>query len=299
MKSPAAVNGKPVADRRSGTTKPVADRRSRSSVVPYNPQLHNLVEGKQKWAVPLPESTKAKGFLGWHQRGYLPHHDLPWVTQFVTMRLADSLPTSRRHEWEHLLKIEDDRERRRQLEEYLDRGRGECWLGQARVAKLAEGALLHFNNQRYELKAWVVMPNHMHVLVDIWETPLSDIAKSWKSHIAREGNRLMGRSGEMWQREYLDTVIKTDERRRVAIRYIENNPVKAGLVRCAAEWGWSSAKFRGKDGRLVCSEDVSRSQTGAPEPQSRSQTGAPAAGDCGAPVCDRLTAPDSKSRPSV
>jgi|ERR1035437_4768888 REP element-mobilizing transposase RayT len=240
----------------TGAPQTGAPRRARSSTPPYNPGLQKLVDGKQAWAVPLDEDAKAKGFLGWHQRGYLPHYDAPGVTQIVTLRLVDSLPASRRGEWEHLLRIEDNRERRRRLEAYLDRGLGECWLRQPAIAKLTEGALRFFDGQRYRLAAWVVMPNHLHVLVDVWETPLAELVKSWKGFVARGANKLLGRSGEFWEREYLDTVIEGDEHRRTAVRYIENNPAKAKLVLDPKEWPWSSARFRDEFGRLKGSADV-------------------------------------------
>ena len=94
------------------------------------------------------------------------------------------MPASRRGEWEHLLKIEDEREKRTKLEEYLDRGVGECHLRDARIAKLMEEALLFFHHQRYELPAWCVMPNHVHVLVHVWQTPLSKIVQNWKRYVA-------------------------------------------------------------------------------------------------------------------
>ena len=232
-----------------------APRRARSSTPPYNPGLQKLVDGKQVWAVPLDEDAKAKGFLGWHQRGYLPHYDAPGVTQIVTLRLADSLPASRHSEWEHLLCIEDNRERRRRLEAYLDRGLGECWLRQPAIAKLTEDALRFFDGQRYQLQAWVVMPNHVHLLVDVWETPLAKLVKSWKIFVAREANKLLDRSGEFWEREYLDTVIEDEDHRRTAVRYIENNPTKAKLVLDPKEWPWSSARFRDEFGRIKGSAD--------------------------------------------
>lgn len=74
--------------------------------------LRQLVEEKNHWNRPLTEAERAQGFLGWHERGYLPHCDYPGLLQLVTFRLADSLPASRRGEWEHLLKIENLRERR-------------------------------------------------------------------------------------------------------------------------------------------------------------------------------------------
>src|SRR5437899_10142982 len=84
--------------------------------------LHQLVDAKNRWSRPLTEDERALGFLGWHERGYLPHCDYPGLVQFVTFRLIDSLPASRRGEWEHLLKIEDLVEKRPKLEQYLDRG---------------------------------------------------------------------------------------------------------------------------------------------------------------------------------
>lgn len=315
---------------RSQTGAPAGPRpRPGRSTPPYNPGLQKLVAGKQAWAVPLDAEAKAKGFRGWHQRGYLPHYDAPGVTQFVTLRLVDSLPASRRGEWEHLLKIEtalptgaptysrligsshlESRsqtgaphhggsadvssafraanpagtkttaggnenaqsrsqtgaparvaagpERRRKLETYLDRGLGECWLRQPAIAKLTEDALRFFDGQRYALGAWVIMPNHVHLLVDVWDTPLAELIKSWKCFPAREGNKLLGRTGEFWEREYLDPVIKDEEHRQTAVRYTENNPTKAKLVLNPSDWPWSSARFRDEYGVLKCPKAESR-----------------------------------------
>lgn len=242
------MSARPVANdlSRSQTGAPSAGR----STPPYNPGLHRLVEGKQAWDVPLDHDAKKRGFLGWHQRGYLPHYDVPWVTQIVTLRLVDSLPASRRSEWEHMLRIENNRERRKRLEAYLDRGLGECWLRHPAMAELAEGALRFFDGQRYALAAWVVMPNHLHLLVDVWDVPLAKLVKSWKNFVARKANQIAGRNGPFWEREYLDTVIQDETHRRTAVRYIESNPVKAGLVCDAKEWQWSSARHRDEFGRL-------------------------------------------------
>lgn len=225
-------------------------RRSAQSSPPYNPGLYKMVKGKQAWAEPLDEEAKARGFRGWHQRGYLPHHDVPGIRQFVTLRLVDAMPVSRRSEWEALLRIEDDRHRRSKLEEYLDRGLGECWLRRPRIAALVENAFRFFDGQRYRLRAWAVMPNHAHVLVEVWQTPLAEVLHSWKSFTAREANRLLGRRGAFWEREYWDAKMRHDEQEREAARYIEANPVKAGLTKEARKWAWSSARFRDEYGVL-------------------------------------------------
>lgn len=252
----ALPSGKPgeernVAGSTTGERKPTASRRSVGlSRPPYNPALHQLVQGKQAWAEPLDEQARAKGFIGWHQRGYLPHRDTPGLIQFVTFRLHDSFPAARREEWEALLGIEDNRQRRTRLEQYLDRGHGPCWLGQAPIASVAEGALRHFNHERYDLLAWVVMPNHVHVLIQTRQQPLAHVLQSWKRFIAREANLLLEREGPFWEREYWDTYMR-DEAQMVKARcYIDQNPVKAGLTREAKAWPWSSARFRDPYGRL-------------------------------------------------
>jgi putative transposase len=238
---------------------------------PKREYLRELVAEKNRWSDrQLAEEERAIGFLGWHERGYLPHCDFPNLVQFVTFRLADSMPESRRGEWAHLLKIEDDREKRTKLEEYLDRGVGECHLRDLRVAKLAEDAMLHFHNERYELLAWCVMPNHVHVLVHVWNWPLWKMVQSWKHFVQTQAKRLFAErrpparldektnrneprrcSALQWQREYWDTFMRDEAQEKTAVRYIENNPVKAKLCRVPEEWPFSSAKFRDEYARLV------------------------------------------------
>jgi REP element-mobilizing transposase RayT len=180
----------------------------------------------------------------------LPHCDKPGLTQFITIRLADSMPVSRRAEWEIFLKLEDNREKRKQLESYLDRSLGECWLRRPEIAALAENVLLFFEGKRYQLRAWVIMPNHVHVLFDVWNVPLSQLIQSWKRYIAREANKLLGRDGTFWEREYWDTYMRDKPQTMAAVKYIESNPTKAGLVREAKDWPWSSARFRDNYGAL-------------------------------------------------
>ena len=206
--------------------------------------LRELVYQKNKWDEPLSDEDKANGFLGWHERGYLPHCDKPGLVQLVTLRLVDSLPISRRGEWEHLLKIEDARERRKKLESYLDRGVGECWLQIPKVAGCVEGAILFHHGARYELLAWCLMPNHAHVLVHVWDWPLAKMLQNWKSVSAVAANKQLKRAGSFWQREYWDTFVRDEEQEQKAIRYIENNPVNAKLCRASEEWPFSSARFR-------------------------------------------------------
>lgn len=230
--------------------------------------VSHLVIGKNEWSEPLSEAAKAKGFKGWHERGYLPHCDKPGLIQFVTIRLWDSLPTSRRGEWEHLLAVtarsnaprsgarsiasRDDeavakarREQRRKLEAYLDRSHGECFLRDQRIADLIERTICFHHGQRFDLLAWVVMPNHVHTLFKVSGTsPLSKIMQNWKSISAVAANKLLNRSGDFWQEDYWDTFMRDEEQTRKAIRCIENNPVKAKLCRTPEAWPFGSARFR-------------------------------------------------------
>ena len=217
---------------------------------PYNPGVRDLVEGKRARDARTSPALQKQGFRGWHERGYLPHRDSPGLIQFITYHLADAFPTELLGEWAALLRIEQERERRKELEAYLDKGRGQCWLRQSRIAALCEAAFLHFHGQRYLLKAWCLMPNHVHVLVQVTTVPMAAFVKSWKGFTARECNSVLGRSGAFWADDYWDTYMRDSDQERRTVRYIESNPVKAVLVRAAPEWNWSSARLRDEYGVL-------------------------------------------------
>lgn len=221
-------------------------RRAAGAAMPMQAKrnVNELVRDKQAWAEPLLPGDKENGFRGWYSRGYLPHFDAPGVRQMITYRLADSMPAERRHEWEPLLAIKDERQRRIKIESYLDKGAGECLLRRPDMAALVQENFLHFDGKRYRLLAWVVMPNHVHVLIETTEIPLAEIIQGWKSFTAKVINRMLQRTGELWQREYFDRFIRDEEHFRKTVRYIENNPVEVGLVKSAEEWQFGSAKFR-------------------------------------------------------
>lgn len=129
------------------------------------------------------------------------------------------------------------------IEAYLDAGRGDCWLKDPRISELVADALRFFHTQRYELGPWVVMPNHVHVIVRRSGTHLLDaIVKGWKGFTGREANKLLGRTGEpFWAREYYDHLVRDDTERARLADYIHDNPVKAGLCARWEDWRWSSA----------------------------------------------------------
>ncbi len=129
------------------------------------------------------------------------------------------------------------------IEAYLDAGRGECWLKEARIGEVVAGALRFFHGQRYDLGPWVVMPNHVHVIVRPLVPQLLDqIMKSWKGYTAREANKLLKKTGgSFWAREYYDHIVRDEEERARLADYIHDNPVKAGLCARWEDWKWSSA----------------------------------------------------------
>ncbi|MBZ0271172.1 transposase [bacterium] len=179
---------------------------------------------------------------GWHSRGYLPHFDSAFATQLVTYRLADAMPRDVVERLRLSAEHEGDAALRKRLDSYLDAGRGACWLAQENIAEIVVNAWKHFDGDRYRLHAWVVMPNHVHVIVQpIAPHLLAKIVQSWKSFTAKQINKAVGREGQVWQVEYWDRFIRNEEHYKSAVTYIHENPVVAGLVARADEWKWSSA----------------------------------------------------------
>jgi len=216
--------------------------------VTVKPQhLKKLLDAKRQWSEPLAPEEIAKGFKGWYSSKYLPHFDAPGTQQFITYRLADALPASRRSEWEVFLKLANDLEKQRRIEAYLDRGHGECHLRDPRIAALVQGNLWHHDGVKYRLLAWVVMPNHVHALIELWQVPMGKILHGWKSYTAKEANKILGREGVFWEDDYFDRKIRDEQHFGRVVRYIENNPVNARLVRAPEDWPWSSARYRAKE----------------------------------------------------
>jgi REP element-mobilizing transposase RayT len=165
--------------------------------------------------------------------------------------LADSLPQTVLLQLEAELKTlptgKRDVERRKRVEAWIDAGHGSCVLRKPSIADMVQGSLLTFDSERYRLLAWVVMPNHVHVLFQPengWT--VARIVAAWKKFTARkicDDRRDSGESSvaPVWHREYWDRFIRDQIHFEQTVEYIHLNPVKAGLVVSAENWRWGSA----------------------------------------------------------
>jgi REP element-mobilizing transposase RayT len=176
----------------------------------------------------------------WYHPRNLPHFDAALVTQAITYRLADSLPNTVAQRLADELTPDDEPRYRRRVEAYLDAGHGCCCLTQPVIAQDIIDTWRRFDGERYRLCAWVIMPNHVHVVITVMPGhTLGSIVQSWKSWT---GKRIKALTGSIsWQRDYWDRYIRDESHFRQTVAYIHENPVKAGLVRHAHDWPWSSA----------------------------------------------------------
>ncbi|HKP69346.1 MAG TPA: transposase [Pyrinomonadaceae bacterium] len=193
----------------------------------------------------LPKGLKSD--LGWYKRN-LPHFDGGEIPQFLTFRLFDSLPQSVLQQFREETEGQGKAGEaifRKNVEKYLDNGYGQCFLKNRDVAQIVANSLRFHDGAKYLLDSWVIMPNHAHILATPFPgIELSEIAHSIKSYTAHEANKVLGRTGQFWQHEPFDRYIRNSRHYWNVVRYIENNPVKAGLCREATDWEFSSA-FKG------------------------------------------------------
>ncbi len=183
----------------------------------------------------------------------LPHWYQPGVSYFVTFRTEDSIPieVSRRwhadrsewleqrgissvdRDWRDRLRLLPEAIRRqfhdrfsRTYLESLDKGLGACLLRRPEFREIVATSLLHFDGARYHMGAFVVMPNHVHLIVClIGDTEIEAQCASWKRFTARQINKKLGTSGRFWQEESFDHLIRDAEQFESIESYIRKNPV--------------------------------------------------------------------------
>ena len=195
-------------------------------------------------------STPESAYRGWYNSDNLPHFDAPGATQFITFRLADSLPSELLRALKKEVDLLPDHDRsdglRARVEKYLDRGYGCCLLAHPAMAETLQRTFEYYCDNRYRLLAWVIIPNHVHILIKPAYS-LPRIVQGWKTYSARWALHnavkldLQLPVGGFWMRGYWDRYIRNEDHLFAAIHYIQQNPVKAGLCQRAEDWQWSSA----------------------------------------------------------
>jgi len=198
---------------------------------------------------------------------HLPHFQPSGATLFVTFRLKGSIPQAvldqliaERSRSEAALSVVSDPVEQARLRSHTERvlfGKWDAeldtarqsprWLEDPRVAQMVADCLRHRDNVVYNLHAFCIMPNHVHLVC----TPLAKLGEDYhslsailhalKSYTAHEANRILVRRGAFWQQESYDHVVRDDEELRRVVTYVLNNPVKARLVEAAHNWPWSYA----------------------------------------------------------
>lgn len=200
-------------------------------------------------------------------RGRLPHWEKDEGLYFITFHLADSLPLSvlvKIAERHHILATAKQANanllpeqkallagyNRTRIEEYFDRSAGSCPFLDNRIAGAMVAALRFREGKHYRLPAWCVMPNHVHVVARLFPGhELANVVKAWKNFSAKAANQALGRKGRFWQREYYDRLIRNGDEFDRAIRYVIENPAKAGLKNWTWVWsaGWEARTTAGQE----------------------------------------------------
>lgn len=195
-------------------------------------------------------------------RGYLPHLEIPDSTYFVTIRLSGTLPQNIL--FQIRLEIQDlaAKEKRNglssaqqqrlkylessKIQDYLDRGVGDCFLKDPGVVEIVKEAVIHHDGKRYTSHVCCLMPNHLHWIFTPLNTEdskesssLISIMQGFKSFTAHSINRLLKRNGPFWSREYYDHRIKNSEEFYKLVLYTIANPIKAKLCLHWKEWPWT------------------------------------------------------------
>ncbi|HUG20560.1 MAG TPA: transposase [Planctomycetaceae bacterium] len=192
------------------------------------------------------------GFRGLHPdlpvkcyQRHLPHWRQDGATYFVTFRLIDSLPQEKldflkriRTEWERTHPAHHNeadwtalaREITTRAEGWLDEGYGVCHFRERKWADELKERLFHFQEDRYLISCWAIMPNHCHLVIRPFDDePLEDLVGAMKRHSARRINRELSLNGAVWEQEFYDRIIRDEEHLWRVIQYIGRNPRKSGL----------------------------------------------------------------------
>ncbi len=178
---------------------------------------------------------------------HLSHRHLPHLygmeqPLFVTFGLYGSLPPGREFPKESM----SSGKAFVRMDRLLDNHRSSpMYLQKPNIARCVIDAIQHGVNGNYTLHAWVVMPNHVHLLITPW-TEVPKLLQKLKGSTARQANQLLSRTGTpFWQEESYDHLVRNSLEFGRIEKYIVRNPVKAGLVQSVEDYRWSSASKGG------------------------------------------------------
>ena len=178
---------------------------------------------------------------------HLPHWRQDGATYFVTFNLADALPAHKIHQLQSMRRAwerehpsprdeatwtEYARKVFRMVEAAMDAGSGRCWLSHREYAKQLQRSILHWHEQRYEVGCLVIMANHCHLTMRPFQGyALEHELGSIKRTTARLINNRESLSGQLWQQECYDRIIRDEEHLYRVVQYIGRNPHRAGIPR--------------------------------------------------------------------
>jgi len=178
---------------------------------------------------------------------FLPHWHQDGKFVFVTFRLHDSLPIEKLQQlhnekeswmkchpqpWSVSIANEYIERFGKAVDKWLDSGHGDCLLKKPDNRKIVEKALHYFDGKRYDLQAYVVMPNHVHMLIQLKAGfELNEIMRSIKSFTAKEINKCEKRTGSVWQSESYDRLIRDPKHFENVVRYIIANNKELAWVK--------------------------------------------------------------------
>ena len=217
---------------------------------------------------------KKTGIKSFYRRN-LPHYQPEHSIFFVTFRLTGSLPSSvisrlkeaYAKDIKILDKITDIKKRKEKI--YLAQKRyfgkfdnlldgsdqGPVWLKDDEIASIVYNAILFYDADKYDVYCFCIMPNHVHMLffmagVDKSITEVknsyyivTNSLQSLKKYTAGKANKVLTKTGEFWQHESYDHVVRNKRELENIYNYILQNPVKAGLVNNWRDWKWTYSKF--------------------------------------------------------
>jgi REP element-mobilizing transposase RayT len=183
--------------------------------------------------------------MSYYERN-LPHWHPEGKAIFLTWRLYGSLPAALVHRLQsHKIKSGlASGQQFADFDRHLDHARsGPLWLENPVIADSVVCTLHKGQNElnQYVLHAYVVMANHIHVLL-LPRIAVARITRGMKGVTSRNANRILGRTGKpFWQDESFDHWARDSAEEERIRKYIESNPVKTGLVAKPEDWPWSSA----------------------------------------------------------